>query len=330
MKMELFARRRFATGFALDVQVSVEAGVLAVLGESGSGKSCLLRALAGVDPGGRLVLDGQDLSALSLHTRGVGWVTQDPLLLPHLTVEQNLLLSPRAGDPLPVLEALDLLELRSRRPAHLSGGERRRVSLARALLSRPRVLLLDEPFSGLDERRRRAALALLLRVRQRFGLPMILVSHLPQEVIGLADQALRLHGGSVQDQGAALAVLRAGEHDIDNLVLGQVLSDGRVSVGPLTLSVALPEGLTGAVSLGIWAHDLLLARERPVAVSARNVWATRVAALERVGAVVLVTLDEPRLVVTVTEDALQELGLAPGQPVHALLKSTSVAYLGKA
>lgn len=330
MRLEVALDRQVGRGFRLELAFDVQAGVLAVVGESGAGKSCLLESLAGVVPGGRVVLDGVDLARLSIARRGVGWVTQDPLLFPHLDVAANLAFARRAGDPQEVAAALDIGHLLDRRPAHLSGGERRRVSLARALLARPRLLLLDEPFAGLDERRRRQALSLLHRVHARFDVPMVLVSHVPEEVIGLADHALRLHAGRLVAEGRPTAVLRVGETDVDNHLLAEVCGRDRVRTGGVEWQVPLPEGARGAQALAVFAHDVLLARGRPDAISARNVWRTRVLGIEPAGGALLVRLAEPGITATLTRDAVQELGLVPGSEVHALLKATSIAVLGPA
>ncbi len=151
MKFEIEARIPRPAGFILDASFLCEAQTVGIVGPSGSGKSTLLDAIAGIEPGARVVLDGEDVSERPLHRRDVGYVTQDALLFPHLSVRSNLLFSPRAGALGDVPAALGIERLLERMPRHLSGGERRRVALARAVLSRPRLLLLDEPFAGLDD-----------------------------------------------------------------------------------------------------------------------------------------------------------------------------------
>jgi len=321
----------------LDVAFACTTDALAIVGPSGAGKSSLLDGLAGVAPGrGHVRLDGHDVRGVPLERRRVGYLTQDALLFPHLSVAENLAFSPRAvqahdvldsGD---VVEALHLGPLLERRPRHLSGGERRRVALARALLSAPEILLLDEPFAGLDAQRRRDALSIVQSVRRRFGMPMVLVSHVPEEIVGVAEYALRLEQGRLVAEGPAPSVLRSGETRVDNHLQGEVLDDHRVRVGGRELVAALPAGLAGDVRLACFAHDILLARERPQAISARNVFPARVASLVDAGDAVLVELDAPRLVATLTPAAVAELDLAPGREIFALLKATSLCYLGPA
>jgi ABC-type molybdate transport system ATPase subunit len=148
LEVEADVRRR--GGFHLRASLRSESDRLAIVGPSGSGKSTLLDVIAGIEPG-RVMLDGEDLTHVPLHRRGVGYVMQDAPLFPHLSVRQNLSYGPRAEGIDEVAARLGIAHLLDRMPRHLSGGERRRVALARAIANRPRLLLLDEPFAGLDE-----------------------------------------------------------------------------------------------------------------------------------------------------------------------------------
>src|SRR5262245_27698208 len=134
MKFQIEARVRRPTGWTLDVRIDCVADSLGLVGPRGSGKSTLLGAIAGIEPGARVVLDGRDISSLALHHREVGYVTQDALLFPHLTVRQNLAYSPTAGPPDDVARALGIDALLDRMPRNLSGGERKRAALARAIV----------------------------------------------------------------------------------------------------------------------------------------------------------------------------------------------------
>jgi molybdate transport system ATP-binding protein len=330
MKLELSVKVTRPGGFSLDVAVACEAEALAIVGPSGAGKSTLLDAIAGVERGARVVIDGEDVSRRPLHERGLGYVTQDALLFPHLSVRANLLFSPRAISLGDVPEALGISGLLDRMPRNLSGGERRRAALARAILGRPRLLLLDEPFAGLDESTRREAMSLLDRVRRRFGVPIVLVSHAADEVIALTDRAVRLDGGRVVASGASAAVLRAGETRIDNFFVATVVGPRRVRAGGAELAVVLPEGASGDVRLACYATDVILAAEMPSRLSARNCVRTTVAAMERAAGGALVTLAAPPLRVLVTEEAALALELAPGRETVAIVKATSIDFLGAA
>lgn len=191
----------------LDVSLETRSATVAIVGPSGAGKSTLLRVLAGVEKRakGRLVVDGETWldSAAGLVVppweRGVGWVPQEALLFPHLTVHENLAYAD--ASPEAVREAASLLEvthLLKRRARRLSGGERQRVALGRALLSSPRLLLLDEPFSALD-RPLRATLGRLVREwADERGVPLVLVSHDDQDTDVLADEHWHLAGGTLR------------------------------------------------------------------------------------------------------------------------------------
>jgi molybdate transport system ATP-binding protein len=330
MKLEIAARVPRPDGFTLDVAVSCEAQALGIVGPSGSGKSTLLDAIAGIERGARVVLDGDDVSALPLHRRTVGYVTQDALLFPHRDVRSNLLYSPRAAGLGDAPDALGIAHLLDRMPRHLSGGERRRVALGRALLSRPRLLLLDEPFAGLDETTRREAMSYLMAVRARYGTPTVLVSHVPEEVVGLADHAVRLERGAVSRSGPASAVLRAGETRIDNYFTGTVTGERRVRVDGVELVAALPAGTNGAVRLACYAGDIILARERPTAISARNCIDTTVRSVAAAEEMVIVELESPRARTVISPDAARELRIAAGAPVVAIIKASAIALLGPA
>ncbi len=330
MKFEIQARVERPAGFVLDITEQCEAESLGLVGPSGSGKSTLLDAIAGAAPGARVALDGIDHSSTPMEERAMGYVTQEPLLFPHLTVRDNLLYSPRAASLGEIPEALGIAHLLDRMPRHLSGGERRRAALARAFLSRPRLLLLDEPFGGLDEPRRREAMSLLSHIRRTYRIPMVLVSHLADEVIGLTDWAIRLEDGKAAARGPSLSVLRAHETRIDNYFSAAVISPGRVRLGLVELATGIPESARGEVRLACYAHDILLANQRPAEISARNVFPCVVRSSAPAGSSVLVDLGEIPLRALVTPQAVESLSLKPGSAVFVVIKATSIAYLGPA
>jgi molybdate transport system ATP-binding protein len=272
-------------------------------------------------------LDDTELTGVPLHRRGIGYVTQDALLFPHLSVGRNIAYSPTAGPVDEVARALGIAHLLDRMPRHLSGGERRRVALARAILSRPTLLLLDEPFGGLDESRRREALALMHDVHRTFRLPMVIVSHLVEEVVGLAEQVVRLEQGRVVDAGPAIALLRAGESRLDNYLGGRVVAPGRVEVDGVVLSASVPANAQGAVRLACYASQIRLTAEAPVAGTAPNVISARVASVAPAGDGLLVTLDRPRLRVLVTHDAAAALALAAGGEVTAIIDPSALTVV---
>lgn len=329
MKLSVEAEVRRRSGFSLQVSFSCEADSLGVVGESGSGKSTLLEAMAGIEPA-RVTIDAEDMSGLPLQKRRIGYVTQDALLFPHLTVRRNLSYSPRARDVDRVARSLRIHHLLDRMPRNLSGGERRRAALARAIASRPALLLLDEPFSGLDEESRRDAMSLLSLVRSSYRIPMVLVSHVAEEVVGLTDWAVRLHQGRIISSGPSSTVLRAGEVRIDNYFTARVVGPDKLLADGVELCAPLPEGASGEARLACYAHDILLATAMPHGLSARNCFWTSVVSLEPTAGAVLVKLGAPPLFAVITPEAERSLDIRPEARVVAVIKSTSIAFLGKA
>jgi molybdate transport system ATP-binding protein len=211
-------------GFALDVDLDLPArGVTALFGRSGSGKTTLLRCFAGLEraPQGRLTVNGavwQDDEKnsshwLPTHQRPLGYVFQEASLFPHLTVLGNLrygLKRTSGAQPADLDAAIDLLGIRpllERKPDRLSGGERQRVSMARALALRPRLLLMDEPLAALDHQRKQEILPYLERLHRALDIPVLYVSHAPDEVARLADHIVVLEAGRAVATGALTETL---------------------------------------------------------------------------------------------------------------------------
>jgi len=200
--------------FTLDVQLSLARGPTALVGPNGAGKSTVLRAILGAVPvrRGRIVLDGQTLldtaRGVSIPTeeRRVAWVPQEYALFPHLTVLENVTFGipgsagrARAGA---VMDQLGLAPLRSRRPGALSGGERQKVALVRALAAEPRALLLYEPLAALDAETRETTRVLLADTLARLAIPSLVVTHEMRDVVALGGPVVLLEGGRVRSAGA--------------------------------------------------------------------------------------------------------------------------------
>ncbi len=202
--------------FTLEVGALLTARMTAVFGPSGSGKTTLLEVIAGLrrPARGRVRVDGEVLTDATAgvfvppERRGIGYVTQDGALFPHLTVRANLRYGADSSRPRPagltlehVAAVLEIGPLATRLPSTLSGGEKQRVALGRALLAAPRLLLLDEPLAGLDLPLRDRLLPYLARVRDEFSIPMLYVTHSPDEVVALCSEALVLDAGHLIRQG---------------------------------------------------------------------------------------------------------------------------------
>lgn len=331
-------------------------GVTAVFGPSGSGKSTLLRAIAGFETPaqGRITcadavwFDAERGLDLAPHRRPAGLMFQDARLFPHLDVAGNLAFAERrAGrrggrvDRDAVIDALDLAPLLGRRVQRLSGGESKRVALARTLLGGPRLLLLDEPLAGLDEARKAEILPYLDALQERFQVPTLFVSHDVDEVARLADRMLVLAGGRVQLHGAAALVVEQldlrplGERlHASVLVEGRVVSHDerlhltRVDVAGDALTLPRIDRLApgDAVRLRIRARDVAVAVSRPVGLSIRNVLPGRIGELiedEPGFADVRIDLAGCHVRARLTRAAVEDLTLTPGMAVYALVKSVS-------
>ena len=213
--------------FSLQASFESEGRVTGLFGASGAGKTSLINIIAGLlkPDRGTVAIDGETLDDTTAnlhvpaHRRRIGYVFQDARLFPHLDVRQNLDYGRRmnrlAEDPAArkrVIDLLDIGNLLDRRPGRLSGGERHRVALGRALLSQPRLLLLDEPLSSLDEERKEEILPYLMRLRDEAGIPMVYVSHDAAEMRQLATEIVMLRRGHVTAFGGA-EVLPAGASD---------------------------------------------------------------------------------------------------------------------
>ena len=225
MTLSLEGVRLPRASFVLELDVTLDAHVTAIFGPSGAGKTSLLEAVAGLrrPESGRILLSGRvlDDAAAGIRVpprrRAVGYVTQDDSLFPHLSVARNLrygaargLGSTAAPREELVIEVLALAPLLERRPGTISGGERRRTALGRALLSAPEILLLDEPLSGLDQPLKERVLDHLLKVKAAFPVSILYVTHEPSEVAAIADEVVILESGRVVSRGAPGEVLAAG------------------------------------------------------------------------------------------------------------------------
>jgi molybdate transport system ATP-binding protein len=331
-------------------------GITALFGPSGCGKSTLLRILAGLErrATGRIALsgetwqDGDGGKAMPAHRRGTGYVFQDARLFPHLDVAGNLRYaekrSQRMGSAIrfdQVVDALDLTTLLPRRAPSLSGGERQRVAIGRTLLTRPRLLLLDEPLASLDFKRKAEILPYIERLPHVFGVPAIYVTHDIDEVARLADRMIVLQNGRIVATGgveSVLARLDLPAND-DRFEAGAAVTayvpdhDSHYRLSQLELhgqAIAVPQvdaGIGSPLRLRIRARDVAIATERPISISVRNILSARiveiVALAETPHADILLDIGGSSLRARITRQSVDELQLAPGSAVFAIVKSVS-------
>ena len=353
--------------FTLDAGFAAPAkGVTALFGPSGCGKTTVLRCIAGLNrlADGLCVIDGdvwqdRDGAFLPTHKRPLGYVFQEASLFPHLSVRRNLMFgAPKSvaaqgerGDAAPTIafaEVADLLgvtPLLDRSPRNLSGGERQRVAIGRALLSQPKLLLMDEPLSALDRVTKGEILPFLERLRDRLKLPVVYVTHDMAEVERLADQVVLMEKGRViatgrladlqSDPSLPLAVARDAAVTLDAVVEAY-----DTTYGLLTLSVRGARFTAPAETarigerrrIRVVAGDVSLAREPPGPSSILNIQPGRIVssrALDSNEMLAVVALgwdaEGVRLLSRLTRKSWELLGLAAGVPVYAQVKAVALA-----
>lgn len=343
--------------FNLDVDLQLPGrGVIALFGHSGSGKTTLLRSVAGLEKfAGRLIVNGevwQDESRfLPIHRRPLGYVFQEASLFPHLSVRKNLIFGLQRISPAErqieleqVVEWLGIAHLLGRKPQRLSGGERQRVAIGRALLTSPRLLLMDEPLSALDDRSKQEILPYLERLHDALSIPVLYVSHSIDEVARLADYLVLLEQGRVQASGPIAEVMTridlalAREQEAESIIEATVaehqpefhLSRLDFSGGSLmTRMLTAPLGSRQRVR--IHARDVSLALSAHSDSSILNILPAKI--LEFVPLTewqMLVRLGLGRdasipLLARITRRSAEQLALAPGKEVYAQVKSVVLA-----
>jgi molybdate transport system ATP-binding protein len=314
----------------------------------------MLRAVAGLDRAeGQVQLNGLSWQGAGAwippEQRWIGWVPQRTLIFPHLDVRGNLLAgsgrAKQAGVDTQkmlarVIELLELTPVLGRPVTTLSGGEARRISLGRALCSAPRLLLLDEPLSGLDLRLRRRVLTLIRRAQREFSIPTLIVSHDTFELQRTCDQLLVLRDGIVASRGEPQRLLidpdldLLGAKALDNILEGQLIgaSDRAADIQVAeqvvlrTFPVKLPAGTP--VQLEIRSRDIILAAQRPLDLSAQNILGGEVTAITRLGQGCLVHLrigpQGPTLLATIGLNSRDRLGIQAGKTLYAIIKASAV------
>jgi molybdate transport system ATP-binding protein len=341
----------------IEAKFASEARILALFGKSGSGKSTIVNVIAGIVRAdhGRATIDGETLFdvARGLHVpiakRGVGYVFQDALLFPHLSVRKNLLYGAKRESNLSIESKLsfdaviDLLGIRSlldRMPRTLSGGEKQRVAIGRALLSNPRVLLMDEPLASLDQDRRGEILKLIERMRDELGVRIVYVSHSIAEVSRLADQVALMNEGKLIAFGDTETIFNrrdlrpfTGRYEGGALIEAEVvahdatyfLSTLRFDGGELVVP-GIDAPLGARVRARIRARDVSLAAVRPTGISIRNVLEGMITTIDgRGGAIVEVhvKLGNCELLSRISRQARDEMNLRLGQSVFVLVKAVA-------
>jgi molybdate transport system ATP-binding protein len=365
LKVRLRKSRSGATRspFVLDVALEIPPGITIVFGPSGAGKSTLLDCIAGllkpnsgqIEISGEVLLDVERRINLPPAKRKIAYVFQSLALFPHMTVEQNVayglahMASPeQALRVKAMLEAFRVQQLAKCKADEISGGEQQRVALARSLATSPRVLLLDEPLTALDEGLKKSIMEDLRRWNAAQNIPILYVTHSRAEVDALGERVIALDRGKIISTGtphevldaprrSALAHASGFENLFSGVVTGHREADGvmrvRLVKGTCEIETPLGHAAVGiAVRLAIRAGDILLATERPYGLSARNVIAGKIISLEQRGTmfVAQVAVDADGAVVFtvhLTLGAKRALELDVNQPVWLVIKTHSCHVL---
>ena len=342
-------------GFALDITFEAPGGVTALFGRSGAGKTSVVEAVAGLlkPTRGRIATAEDVLFDRSAgvwvppHRRRVGYVFQGGRLFPHLSVRGNLTYGRRfagarnGAEFARVVDLLGLGGILDRRPGRLSGGEAQRVAIGRALLAEPRLLLMDEPLSSLDEPRRAEILPYLERLRDETRIPILYVSHTLAEVARLATTVVALQDGRVVRAGPTAEVLSdpaavpaLGVRAAGSVLSGRVVAhhaDGLTEIAVSAGRLLLPRvsaDLQAELRIRIAAQDVILSRTRPEGLSALNILpgtVTEVHQGEGPGVAVALRSGSDLLLARITRRSAEALDLAPGVACHAVMKAVAVA-----
>jgi molybdate transport system ATP-binding protein len=352
--------------FTLDVDFTSKKRVIGLFGPSGSGKTTLLESVAGfrrkargyMSCGDCVWQDSERGIRLPTEKRGVGYVPQDHLLFPHFNVRSNLEFganrSRRDGQDFDsvfeeVVAVLELEPLLSRKITAISGGEKQRVALGRALCSGPRLLMLDEPLSSLDIQLRYRILPFLIRVRDHFRIPMLIVSHNPFEQQALCDEVIALREGKVIAQGNptevftrndvyTLAAAEGYQNILSAVVTGhyehkKTLRLGDDGSGQEITMLKCNQAADTRVMIGFPANEILVATRRLEGVSARNQLTATIRRIQSIGHKKVITADVSEkatmpVVIELTQDAVEELHLDIGTKVSLIIKSSSIMIYG--
>jgi molybdate transport system ATP-binding protein len=341
--------------FVLDVSVEAPPGITILFGPSGAGKSTLLDCIAGlarpdagrIAAGEELLFDSQAGVNCAPQARRIAYVFQTLALFPHMSAEENVSYGlnglpheERAARVEDILKAFRVDKLRASKPAEISGGERQRIALARSLVTLPRVLLLDEPLTGLDAELKASIVEDLRAWNAARRIPILYVTHAREEVDALGERVIAMDQGRVMSTGTPLDVLEAPRHKrlaqaagFENLLSGIVVdlraADGvmRVQLNESRCEIEVPLGYAAAgdrVRVAIRAGDILLATSPPQGLSARNVIEGKIVAMQPRGTLVRAHVDcGAEFIVHLTPGAVRTLELAEGSRVWLVLKTHS-------
>jgi len=355
MTLSATVTKRLSSGFTLDIDLSAPPGITMLFGASGSGKTTLLRSLAGlirpdkgrIAIGERVLFDASTGIDVAVQDRHVGYVFQQAALFPHMSLRENIEygLNHVSGEDRrqrvsTIAESFHIAQILDRRPAHVSGGERQRAALARALVTEPSLLLLDEPLSALDHAIQSRIIDDLRRANEARRIPMIYVTHSHREVYALGERVIAIDDGRAIARGTPHEVLDRPEQSVianlagfENVFDARVVErrersgtmECRIEGSATELEVPLNAAQVGAsIRIAIRAGDILVGIEEPRGLSARNVLRGRLVELAAQGpAMVAVVEAGARFIVHLTPTGAESLHLQRGDHVWLIVKTYS-------
>ena len=341
--------------FSIEAEFDIPSrGVMGIFGHSGSGKTTLLRCIAGLekDAHGQIEINGQTWLSndqnLSSQERNIGYIFQESRLFPHLSVQANLDYGVKRCaecdtttlDRDHLYELLNIGHLLDRKPHQLSGGEKQRVAIGRALLKNPQIMLLDEPLASLDQKRKQEILPFLDRLHEELSIPMLYVSHSMTEVSRLCDYMLVMEQGRVQFNGSLHDALVSPESPLSHEEDAAAILEGTVAKQEKEFQLSTIQTCNGNnimvpstanvgqhVRLRIKATDVSLCRTAVTDSSILNVIQGKIATVlnESQGHVLLqVNSHEDILLARISSKSYQQLGLAPDQDIYLQIKAVSI------
>ncbi len=342
---------------ALDIGFTAPKGVTVLFGPSGAGKTTVINAVAGlirpeharISVAGHRQCDTANGIWVPPHKRQIGCIFQDARLFPHLSVRSNLTYGRWFSRRPPVSKFADIVDLLGlgllldRRPATLSGGEKQRVAIGRALLSNPKLILADEPLAALDEARKSEILPYFERLRDHVDIPILYVSHSIQEVARLATTVVALSQGRVLTSGTATQVLgdpvilHMGGKAAGAILHAQVIchhADGLTELnagGQVILVPRLDQVVGSLVRIRVSAQDVILSRTPPKGLSALNIIEGAITDIRTeagLGVVVSMGTSAGVILARLTQRSVGALGLRVGDTCHAIMKSVALAETG--
>jgi molybdate transport system ATP-binding protein len=346
---------RLSSTFVLEAAFDASCGFTMILGPSGGGKTTLLNCIAGfirpdtgrIALGGRVLFDSDERIEMPVAERRLGYVFQNLALFPHLTVAQNvqygiakLPAKERRAQMMTMLESFRIAQLIARKPAEISGGERQRVALARSLVTNPAALLLDEPLTALDNATKSKILDDLRAWNASHDIPILYVTHSPEEAFALGERVVVLEDGRILAQGMPQQVLTMPRHETIAQVVGfENVFDATVksiaetqgtmlcqlSGSTTQLEVPLGHAESGSqVRIAIRAGDIIIASDQPHNLSARNSFQGRVQSIRREGVRVVVMIEAGAIFeVHLTPAAIDKLQIEAGKQIWLVIKTYS-------